>query len=78
MRKPQLLDVVKLLAPAPEHGLAAGETGTIVEEFDSPREAYLVEFSDCSGETVAMFFLEPDEFEVSVPWNATLPQGAGA
>ena len=78
MRKPQLLDVVKLLAAAPDYGLEAGETGTIVEEIDRPGEAHLVEFSDRSGETVATFFLSPDAFEVVVPWNAAVPQAAGA
>jgi hypothetical protein len=74
MRKPQLLDVIRLTSPVPEHGLSGGEIGTIVEEFDAPDEAYEVEFADDYGETIAMFSLTPAQFEVVVPWELTAPQ----
>ena len=34
--------------------IEAGETGTIVEVFEHPSEAYLVEFSNDYGEAVAL------------------------
>jgi len=64
MVKPQLLDVVRLKSAAPEHGLASGEVGTIVEVFDVQDEAYEVEFADDYGETIAMRTLKEDQFEV--------------
>jgi hypothetical protein len=74
MDKPRLLDVVRLKVPKPEHGLRGGETGTIVFEFEAPDEAYEVEFADDYGETVAMFALTPDEFDVV--WRAPIREQA--
>ena len=70
MSKPQLFDVVRLKMPAPEHGLAGDVLGTIAEEYAAPTEAYEVEFADNDGETIAMFSLTPDKFEVVVPFRA--------
>ena len=78
MSKPQLFDVVALTSPAPEHGLVAGKTGTIVEVYDAPREAYEVEFIDEDGYTLAVFPLTPDEFEVKIPWETPVAQAAGS
>lgn len=78
MRKPQLFDVIKLKAPASEHGLPAGKSGTIVEVYGAPREAYEVEFLDEDGYTLAVFPLTPDEFEVTIPWEAPVAQEANA
>lgn len=77
MRTPQLFDIVRLTSPAPEFGVAAGETGTIVEVFASPREAYEVEFSDDHGETIAMFSLTASDFEVAIPRGVPVPVRAG-
>lgn len=44
-----LLDVVSLLVDVPEHGLARGALGTVVEELGD--EFFEVEFSDESGRT---------------------------
>jgi hypothetical protein len=41
---PSLLDVVALPADLPAQGLARGQVGTVVEQFDS--RTVLVEFSD--------------------------------
>lgn len=60
-KKPQLLDVVALLADLPQHGLARGQVGTIVEVFD---EAYEVEFCDNDGKTHAELALEPEQLLV--------------
>lgn len=46
------LDVVALLADAPEHDLVRGQVGTVVHEFDA--DTVLVEFIDTSGATYAV------------------------
>lgn len=46
------LDVVALLEDIPSEGLIRGEDGTVVMEFRD--DAFLVEFSNHSGETYAM------------------------
>jgi hypothetical protein len=50
--KPELLDVVALLADGPVEGLARGQVGTVVEALDN--ETVLVEFSDDSGRAYAV------------------------
>ena len=60
----QEFDVVKLTIDLPEHGLKTGDTGTVVEVFQKPDEAYLVEFCDESGEEVHTDFFKPDELEL--------------
>lgn len=67
---PALLDVVALGEPLPEHHLPAGTQGTIVETFTKPDRAYLVEFTNDQGETVAEVVLRPHQF--SVVWRAWL------
>lgn len=61
----KMLDVVALKADRPDLQLAAGERGTIVEEFAT---GILVEFSDENGREYAMPFLLRDEVEVV--WEA--------
>lgn len=51
-RTPKLLDTVALLRDLPEHGLARGQVGTIVDETDG--KAVLVEFADGDGRTIAL------------------------
>jgi hypothetical protein len=46
------LDVVALLADAPEHNLSRGQVGTVVLNLD--RDNVLVEFSDDSGSAYAI------------------------
>jgi hypothetical protein len=60
-KKPQLLDVVALLADLPEHGLIRGQVGTVREILDG---AYEVEFSDDEGKTCAELALEPQQLLV--------------
>lgn len=50
-----LLTTVALLEDMPEHGLARGQVGTIVE--DLALDVYEVEFSDNDGRTYAMLAL---------------------
>jgi hypothetical protein len=49
IRKANEIDVVQLLEDLPEYGLRRGERGTVVEVFDAPEEAYMIEFVDESG-----------------------------
>lgn len=51
-RTPRALDVVALLASLPEHRLARGNVGTIVEDLDD--KTVLVEFSDDDGRAYAI------------------------
>ncbi|MFB6448211.1 DUF4926 domain-containing protein [Bradyrhizobium tunisiense] len=51
-RMPRALDVVALLTNLPEHRLARGNVGTIVEELDD--RTVLVEFSDDDGRPYAV------------------------
>jgi hypothetical protein len=46
-----ILDAVALITPIPEHGLMAGQVGTIVEELEP--NVFEVEFCDDSGVTYA-------------------------
>ncbi|UFS90301.1 DUF4926 domain-containing protein [Bradyrhizobium daqingense] len=46
------LDVVALLANVPDHRLARGNVGTVVEELDG--KTVLVEFSDDGGRSYAV------------------------
>jgi hypothetical protein len=48
----RLLDTVALLEDAPEHDLARGQVGTLVEPLSDG--VWLVEFSDDDGRTYAM------------------------
>lgn len=43
------LDVVELTTDLPEYGLNRGERGVIVEAFEEPEEAYILEFVDEAG-----------------------------
>jgi tetratricopeptide (TPR) repeat protein len=48
-RKAHELDVVELKEDLPKYGLRRGERGTVVEVFDAPEEAYMIELVDESG-----------------------------
>jgi hypothetical protein len=62
MDKIQLLDVVALTVDLPEHGLARGQVGTVVEQLAS--DAYEIEFSDDQGRTYAMVAIRADKLMV--------------
>ncbi len=57
-----LLYVVALAEDLPERGLPRGQVGTVVEELAS--DAFLVEFSDDRGRTVAMLPLKTHQLIV--------------
>jgi hypothetical protein len=54
------LDVVALTTDLPEHGLKAGDMGTIVL-IHGDREGYEVEFTALDGATLAVVSLRPDQ-----------------
>ena len=66
---PELFDVVEVIADIPEYKLYAGMQGTIVAAHS--RDAYEVEFTDESGETLALLALHPHHF--IVVWSAGMP-----
>ena len=58
-------DVVRVKADHPSEGVKAGDLGAVICVFDSPSEAYDVEFVDGEGRTRATLTLEPDELETA-------------
>jgi hypothetical protein len=64
---PELFDVIELTMDIPERELYAGMQGTIVEHHGG--DAYEVEFTDESGETLALLALRSDQF--IVVWRAS-------
>ena len=64
---PDLFDVIELTMDIPERKLYAGMQGTIVECYEG--NAYEVEFTDESGETMALLALHPHQF--IVVWRAS-------
>jgi hypothetical protein len=60
-RQYRSLERVRLRQDVPEHGLARGESGTVVHVFETA-EAYLVEFvNPADGSTRALAELRPDQ-----------------
>ena len=55
------LDPVTLAIALPEEGLKKGMAGAIVIVFTNPYLAYMVEFCDDEGRTIAMPTLTPDQ-----------------
>lgn len=87
MRKPRFPDVVRLREAVVGWGeddassdvtVPEGELGTIVEEFDTPDEAYEVEFSDDDGENWATATIKRHQFEVVYPLGRRVPEQVGA
>ena len=60
-RKAQLLDVVEMLEDLPEYGIKQGERGAVVEVFDEPEEAYIIEFVDESGKSKLAYWVKPNQ-----------------
>ena len=58
-----LLDVVTLVEDISEEGLQAGKVGAVVEVFDKPPQAYLVEFCDSMGTTVKLLPLSSEQLQ---------------
>lgn len=49
VQKAHELDVVELTEDLPEYKLSRGAQGTVLEVFDQPEEAYMIEFMNASG-----------------------------
>lgn len=56
-------DVVRLKCDLPEHNLRAGMLGVVVEIFDTPDEAYEIEFANERGETIIELALKSEVLE---------------
>lgn len=56
-----LLEVVQLQQDFPNLSLFRGSTGTIVDAYIDPHEAYEVEFCDHRGVTIALLTLRPEQ-----------------
>ena len=54
------LDEVKAPADVEEAGVHAGDRGVVVEVFERPEPAVLVEFADEEGQTKALVAYSPD------------------
>jgi len=51
----ELYDVVALTSPMPEEGLPEGARGTVLQVYEEDeKRAYLVEFCDAEGMTLAL------------------------
>jgi hypothetical protein len=59
----QLLDVVVLARDLPEHGLASGDLGTVVEVYE--RGEIEVEFATVSGQAQAIVTLNQSDVRVA-------------
>jgi tetratricopeptide (TPR) repeat protein len=64
IKKAHELEVVELTKDLPQYGLSKGDQGTVLEVFDQPEEAYLIEFIDDNEKTskIADWVL-PDQIE---------------
>lgn len=63
-KKAHLLDIVELTEDLPEYGVRRGERGAVVEVFDSPEEAYIIEFVDKSGISSRLAYgVKPHQFK---------------
>ncbi|OLE54455.1 MAG: hypothetical protein AUG51_08055 [Acidobacteria bacterium 13_1_20CM_3_53_8] len=62
LKKAHELDIVELTEDLPEYGLRQGAQGTVVEVFDKPEEAYMIEFLEDSGATSKIAdWVKPDQ-----------------
>lgn len=65
LKKAHELDVVELTEDLPEYGLHQGAQGTVVEVFDSPEEAYMIEFLEDSGASSTIAdWVRPDQIKI--------------
>jgi hypothetical protein len=60
------LDIVALTCDVPEDGLKRGDTGTVVDVLGDGA-AFLVEFMDSDGDTIAVPFLTQDQVRPATP-----------
>lgn len=64
LKKAHELEVVELTEDLPEYGVRRGARGTVVEVFDKPEEAYMIEFLENAGETSKIAdWVKPDQIK---------------
>jgi hypothetical protein len=64
VKKAHELDIVELTEDLPEYGLHQGAQGTVVEVFDRPEEAYMIEFLEDSGASSKIAdWVKPDQIK---------------
>ena len=69
IQKAHELDIVELTEDLPEFGLRRGERGTVVEVFDNPEEAYVLEFVDESDASSKLAYgIRPDQIINVAPY----------
>ncbi len=69
-KKAHELDIVELTEDLPEFGLRQGERGTVVEVFDDPEEAYMLEFIDESGASSRLAYgVKPNQIKNISPFT---------
>jgi len=57
----ELLETVIATASFPNHAVLAGDLGTVVEIYATPRLAYEIEFVNPDGSTRALLTLAPEQ-----------------
>jgi hypothetical protein len=63
-KKAHELDIVELTEDLPEFGLRRGEQGTVLEVFDTPEEAYILEFIYDEGANSKLAYdVKPDQIK---------------
>jgi hypothetical protein len=63
-KKAHELDIVELTEDLPEFGLRRGEQGTVLEVFETPEEAYLLEFIYDSGASSKLAYgVKPEQIK---------------
>ena len=68
-KKAHELDIVELTEDLPEFGLHQGEQGTVVEVFDDPEEAYILEFIYEAGESSTLAYgVKPEQIKTVIPF----------
>jgi hypothetical protein len=60
-RSPILLETVIVTEDLLEHQVLAGDLGTVVEVYESPKLAYEIEFVNPDGSTRALLTVQPDQ-----------------
>src|SRR5437660_510422 len=69
IQKAHELDIVELTEDLPEFGLRRGEQGTVVEVFDDPEVAYVLEFVNVSDASSKLAYgIRPDEIINVAPY----------
>jgi tetratricopeptide (TPR) repeat protein len=64
LRKAHELDVVELTEDLPEYDVRQGARGTVVEVFDEPEEAYMIEFLEDAGKSSKIAdWVKPDQIK---------------